>query len=146
EPREIRHLRFYSNYLAPRPGIFSLDGWVLIAVFLRNMLLNQLVLLLALLGLFVFIRAIVEVYAISHTFPVWGYAPHVLGTLAGVLLLWAGWGTSQLLPAQRPTQSPRVVLARFTYRAVVRWLWAALAASLFFSTEHGRGWVVCAGW
>src|SRR5262249_26044226 len=51
EPEPIRHLRAYSNYLAPRPGLFSADGWVLIAIYLRNALLNQLVLLLAVRGM-----------------------------------------------------------------------------------------------
>jgi len=51
EPEPIHHLRDFSNYLAPRPGVFSADGWVLIAVYLRNLLLNQFVLLLALVAL-----------------------------------------------------------------------------------------------
>src|SRR5262249_10386513 len=51
EAEPVRHLRAYSNYLAPRPGLFSADGWVLIAIYLRNFLLNQLVLLQALLAL-----------------------------------------------------------------------------------------------
>jgi hypothetical protein len=41
----IEHLRRHSNYLAPRPGFLSIDTWVLLALYLRNFLLNQLVLL-----------------------------------------------------------------------------------------------------
>jgi hypothetical protein len=41
----IGHLRGHSNYLAPRQGFFSIDSWVLWALYLRNFLLNQLVLL-----------------------------------------------------------------------------------------------------
>ncbi len=41
----VRHLRTYSNYLTPRLGFFSGDMWTLVATFLRNMLLNWLVLL-----------------------------------------------------------------------------------------------------
>src|SRR5262249_31452774 len=44
EPDEIQHLRRYSNYLAPRQGFLSADTWVLWANYLRNLLLNQLVL------------------------------------------------------------------------------------------------------
>lgn len=44
EPEPIRHLRSYSSYLAPRAGLFTADSWALIAVYLRNLLLNQLVL------------------------------------------------------------------------------------------------------
>ena len=45
EPEPIRHLRAYSSYLAPKRGVFSADSWVLAATYLRNVLLNQLVLL-----------------------------------------------------------------------------------------------------
>jgi len=40
----IRHLRRHSNYLAPRQGFLSIDRVVLWAIYLRNFLLNQLVL------------------------------------------------------------------------------------------------------
>jgi hypothetical protein len=43
----IRHLRRHSNYLAPRQGFLSIDRWVLWSIYLRNFLLNQLVLLSA---------------------------------------------------------------------------------------------------
>ncbi|MDB6174282.1 MAG: conserved rane protein of unknown function [Chthoniobacteraceae bacterium] len=45
EVSQIRFLRAYSNYLAPRLGILSADTWTLIATFLRNMLLNWLVII-----------------------------------------------------------------------------------------------------
>jgi hypothetical protein len=45
EPEAIRHLRAYSSYLTPRRGLFSADTCVLIAIYLRNILLNQAVLL-----------------------------------------------------------------------------------------------------
>src|SRR5262245_9631214 len=50
EDRAISFLREFSNYLTPRLGMFSGDTWALIAIYLRNALLNQLVLLLALVG------------------------------------------------------------------------------------------------
>jgi hypothetical protein len=50
EDRAIRFLREFSNYLTPRLGVFSGDTWALIAIYVRNALLNQLVLLLALVG------------------------------------------------------------------------------------------------
>lgn len=46
EPHEIRFLRQYSNYLTPMLGWFGADTWTLIAIYLRNLLLN-LVLLVA---------------------------------------------------------------------------------------------------
>lgn len=40
EPDPVRFLRKYSNYLAPRTGLVSTDLWALLAVYLRNVLLN----------------------------------------------------------------------------------------------------------
>lgn len=51
EPLPIRHLRQYSNYLSPRLGLLSGDAWTIGSLYVRNLLLNLLVLvpLLALL-------------------------------------------------------------------------------------------------
>jgi len=46
EPPEIRALREYSNYLTPRKGLLGADTWTAIAIYLRNLILNQLVLIL----------------------------------------------------------------------------------------------------
>lgn len=62
ETRQITFLRRYSNYLAPIPSPFSVDGWVLIAIYLRNLLLNQFVLLLATLGVVFAARSISDVF------------------------------------------------------------------------------------
>ncbi|HUP62188.1 MAG TPA: patatin-like phospholipase family protein [Thermoanaerobaculia bacterium] len=44
EPRPLSHLRQFSNYLAPRLGLLSGDSWTLVAMYIRNLLLNLLVL------------------------------------------------------------------------------------------------------
>jgi hypothetical protein len=44
EPRPVRHLREYSNYLSPRLGLLSADTWTLVALYVRNVVLNLLVL------------------------------------------------------------------------------------------------------
>lgn len=43
EPTPIQHLRDYSNYLTPTLGLLSADTWSTIATYLRNVLVNQLV-------------------------------------------------------------------------------------------------------
>ncbi|HXJ15462.1 MAG TPA: hypothetical protein VNH19_24580, partial [Candidatus Limnocylindrales bacterium] len=48
-PEPIRWLRRYSNYLTPQVGLLSADTWVAFATWLRNTLLNQLILLSGLL-------------------------------------------------------------------------------------------------
>lgn len=45
EDDPITFLRRYSNYLAPKLGIFSADFWTILAVWLRNMFLNLLILI-----------------------------------------------------------------------------------------------------
>jgi len=45
EPKQLRYLRDYSNYLNPRLGLFSADTWTLVATTIQNMLLNWLVLI-----------------------------------------------------------------------------------------------------
>ena len=48
-PEPIKWLRRYSNYLTPQKGMFSADMWVMVAIWLRNTFLNQIVLLSGLL-------------------------------------------------------------------------------------------------
>lgn len=45
EPAPVKHLRAYSNYLAPKVGLMSADSWALADTVVRNMILNWFVLL-----------------------------------------------------------------------------------------------------
>ena len=54
EPEEVSFLRDYSNYMTPRLGFFGADTWAGIATYLRNVILNQLI-LVALLGAIVLV-------------------------------------------------------------------------------------------
>jgi len=45
EPEPVRYLRSYSRYMSPRLGLLSADTWTLVAIFLRNLFLNWMVLL-----------------------------------------------------------------------------------------------------
>ena len=51
EPDPVFYLRNFSNYLTPRTGLFSVDTWTLVAIYLRNLLLNWIVLLPLLIAL-----------------------------------------------------------------------------------------------
>jgi Patatin-like phospholipase len=51
EPKPVYNLRIYANYLTPKTGLLSPDTWTLIAVYLRNLLLNWLVFLPAIMFL-----------------------------------------------------------------------------------------------
>ena len=45
EPTPLYNLRVYANYLTPKKGMLSPDTWTLLAIYLRNLLLNWLVFL-----------------------------------------------------------------------------------------------------
>lgn len=45
EPPSIEHLRDYSSYLTPKLGLLSADTWAAVAIVLRNMVLNWLILI-----------------------------------------------------------------------------------------------------
>jgi|HubBroStandDraft_1064217.scaffolds.fasta_scaffold00562_3 hypothetical protein len=59
DPPEVHFLRDYSNYLTPRKGLLGADFWAFAASYLRNTLLNQLILVLALLSLLMLPRSFV---------------------------------------------------------------------------------------
>ena len=54
EPAQVRHLRQYSNYLTPRLGVLRPDTATLAATYIRNLLINWLVLGPTILGLALF--------------------------------------------------------------------------------------------
>ena len=58
----IRHLRRYSNYLAPKVGLLSADSWTMATVWIRNTLLVQLCVILAIALLLLFPRLLFEVF------------------------------------------------------------------------------------
>ena len=41
--RPVRYLREYSNYLTPRVGLMSADTWTMFGIYVRNTLLNQVI-------------------------------------------------------------------------------------------------------
>jgi kumamolisin len=73
EASEVRFLRNYSNYLTPRTGVLSADFWAFLASYLRNTLLNLIILLLALLSLLLLPRSIVYLPHFLDRFDDWGY-------------------------------------------------------------------------
>jgi predicted acylesterase/phospholipase RssA len=59
DPAEVHFLRNYSNYLTPRKGILGADFWAFLATYLRNTVLNQIILVLLLLSVLLLPRALV---------------------------------------------------------------------------------------
>jgi hypothetical protein len=72
EPQPIRHLREFSNYLAPRTGLTSVDFWTLITTFIRNMFLNWLVLISWLAAAMMIPRLYLAAINLQPNWPAWG--------------------------------------------------------------------------
>ncbi len=51
EPDPIFYLRNFSNYLTPQKGLFSIDTWTLVGIYLRNLSLNWTIILPLLMAL-----------------------------------------------------------------------------------------------
>jgi GNAT superfamily N-acetyltransferase len=83
EPEPIHHIRSYSNYLAPRPGFLSPDTWALLAIYLRNLLINSLTILPATMILVILGRLII-VYFSQPANPPWYMG---IGSLSLAVLL-----------------------------------------------------------
>lgn len=77
----VQFLRDYSNYLAPRTGFFSADTWTIGTVWLRNALLNQIVIVLLLAAL------LLVPYSIALLLDHWQLWPAVAGLLVVLLVL-----------------------------------------------------------
>ncbi|HEV7508578.1 MAG TPA: patatin-like phospholipase family protein [Thermoanaerobaculia bacterium] len=95
EPLPLRHLRDYSNYLSPRLGLLSGDTWTMASLYIRNLLLNLLVLvpLLALALAFprIFswlLRLSAELDKAHWSSSIWAWATAVLIALGFAYLGW----------------------------------------------------------
>ncbi len=62
EAPPVQFLRRYSNYLTPRVGLFGADTWTAISNYLRNLLLNQSILIAALSALLILPRLVMRAF------------------------------------------------------------------------------------
>jgi hypothetical protein len=102
EPSEIAWLRAYSNYLTPKLGLFSADTWTAIALYVRNLILNWLVILPALCLLLFAIK-------LGTVGAFWASSRQnlliALAVIGAALMLWV----LRFATCNRPTCNPRVV-------------------------------------
>lgn len=131
EVRPIRWLRMYSNFLAPDTSIMSADSWTVGITWLRNTLINQLILLLILCS---------GLSLVWVLFYFWIYLSETPGLfLENNVLFWssllllpgavlAGWGINAYYP-NRPPQS-RLNLVRHHLVAPLIVGWAIVASFL----------------
>jgi hypothetical protein len=137
EPREIAWLRRYSNYLTPKLGLMSADSWTAVAISLRNLLLNWLVVLPILCLLLLVLKLITVGLAWLGKYPP---VDPSSGTLVGVLFFIGIFcaGLSLFFTARhRPTRGrSRVDQARFLRRD----LFPALLSGVLFTMALAVPW------
>jgi hypothetical protein len=61
DPGPIRYLREYSSFLTPRAGLLTADTWTFIGIYLRNLLLNWLVIIPLLVSILMIPRLVVTI-------------------------------------------------------------------------------------
>lgn len=81
EAEPIQHLREYSNYLSPRLGLLSADAWTLAATYLRNLILNWLIIIPLLLLILLAPRFMALLVGIDRPHPVGAIALIVFAAL-----------------------------------------------------------------
>ena len=123
EPQPVQHLRQYSNYLTPALGLLSGDGWAVAATVARNLLLNWLLIIPALLAVLLVARVAlrIELHDIGRNAAA-GYAAGALAFASGLYAL------ANLIARRGKTQAavlwhcvfPIVVFSAF---ATLAWFW-----------------------
>ncbi|MGA8406505.1 MAG: patatin-like phospholipase family protein [Candidatus Acidiferrales bacterium] len=134
EPSPIRFLRMFSNYLTPKLGIFSGDTWATIGIYLRNMLLNQVVLLALLTALLLLPRA-AERFARAIWFsPILGETWMLVATVLLLLAFFTILNNMEYLDL-RDAGAARQLTKQI-------WVLSLAAAPLFITAALGALWEV----
>ncbi|MDZ4400425.1 patatin-like phospholipase family protein [Hydrogenophaga sp.] len=138
EPVQVAWLRRYSNYLTPRVGLFSLDSLTLVCTWLRNVMLNLIIILGCMGFLFVLPYALLTGFGNLHTDSVtYGFAAAWSGVVAMSLVGCNLW--QQSLPNKNGDNwlvtPPGVILS-----AVLPAVLAAIFASVWvFHSDRTKG-------
>ena len=126
EPFELTGIRANSNYLTPKLGALSADTWTLIALYVRNLLLNWLIYLPALLALFLIPFGTVAVLLTAHAWPDWSITLVDLGAGAAVLMALVTSVRGRL----GGTQIKRITQGAFIWRELLPTYLAAMLLSI----------------
>jgi len=137
EPRPIRFLREYSNYLTPRLGFLGADTWTAVAVVGRNLLLNQLILILFLSSLLLLPHIAIW---ITHSAIATICFPSFLAPTAIFLLLLVAL-TIAALNMKNLTGLRRSHGVCFQWYARQGWILALVAAPLFVAAWIASAWL-----
>ena len=97
----VEHLRTYSNYLTPRPGMMGLDTLTGIAIYCRNLGLNFALILCVAIGLFLVPHLVIEILVL------WPWSPNTAAVVGLGLMFITAIAIGRLLaPVPVPAQDP----------------------------------------
>lgn len=135
EPMPLKHLRAYSNYLIPKLSLFSADTWALASTYIRNVLLNWIVLIPLLAGLLAVPRFVLSAVRLSESPRAALYA-----LLIGMLFLTVGFGTLvRFRPAIDSRKTKNLTDGRFVNRVLLPLLIAAVSLTLAWAWHINGG-------
>jgi len=132
EPEQVGWLRRYSNYLTPRPGLFGADTWTVVAIYLRNLLLTQSVLVSGIALVLTLAWALFGLFGILGASDASGW--FALVSMTG-LALTAFWQ----LGAFKPKRVGKGAQAAIQLRVVLPMLGVAVCASVAVVTFESMG-------
>jgi Patatin-like phospholipase len=139
EARALGWLRSYSNYLTPKMGLMSADTWAATALFIRNLVLNWIIIIPAFCVIVLLLKllAIFSDWSSSEDQPVSLQAAFAIG---GVLCLILALSFEiKNLPSQRSDGDTGPDQRTFLWRAVVpAYLSAALLTQFLVSEDLGK--------
>jgi patatin-like phospholipase len=136
EVQPVRHLRDYSNYLTPKLGLLSGDTWAMAAIYLRNLLLNWLMLVPLLIALLVLPRLIIG--CIRDVPAAWcGPIVAVIAALLFIAIAYLGFTR----PASTTSGNPRWVEtnAGFQLLALLPFFLAAMGVAFLWPQQTHQG-------
>lgn len=140
EPAPLEHLRVYSNYLSPQPGLLSADTWTLVASLLRNLLLNWMVFIPVLM---IFLLAPRLWTAILFRSSEYAHFPYlIVGILAGwVSFTFIGWHlpSTNTYKSNPPAERYKARQGPFIIWCLVWMTISAAAFAVFFWLRLGPG-------
>jgi len=87
EPKQLQHVREYSNYMTPRVGLLSADTWTFSGIYLRNLFLNWTIFIPLISALLLVPRILLSVERLSNINTIHVIAGSVALLIAGMMTL-----------------------------------------------------------
>lgn len=139
EAGPVRFLRRFSNYLTPQLGLFSADTWTMVATYLRNLLLNLVVVVLILGVILLSPRLVLLLSRVFDRGDAYGLIAGAVAALA-VAIVFIGLNLAEMIPERSHRWSwfsrqgwiqALVVLPLFVAAWLASlWLWYSEAGAL----------------